>query len=95
MIYPTRPFLLIKSQTYFHTLIIRTGPFPFKGLLDGSFHFYLNLNLVYSILEANCGDHYQSPGQRDHCNLLKIMKLFYFIQFENAIFRIIKNQHLT
>ena len=75
---------------YFHTLIIRTGPFPFKGLLDGSFHFYLNLNLVYSILEANSGHLYQTPGQRNHCNLQKIMKLFYFFQFENVIFRIIK-----
>ena len=74
---------------YFHTPIIRTGPFPFKGLLDartqynsigseldGSFHFHLNLNLVYSILEANSGDPYQTPGQRNHCNLQKIMKLF-------------------
>ena len=61
---------------YIHTLIIGTGPFPFKGLLDGSFHFYLNLNLVYSILEANSGDLYQTPGQRNHCNLQKKMKLF-------------------
>ena len=76
---------------YCHTLTIRTGPFPFKGLLDGSFHFYLNLNRVYSILEANSGDPYQTLGQRNHCNLQKRMKLFYFFQFESVIFRIIKN----
>ena len=78
---------------YFHTLIIRTSRFPFLGLLDGIFHFYSNLNRVYSILEANSGAPYQTPGQSNHCDLQRKCYYFNFNQFKNVIFRILKIQY--